>query len=514
MAVGALVTVAEPGTGRALFDGYTRGLLAFSATQATLSTILSIGFAVPLARAIARQRRFPGRGMLVRLIGLPLVVPVLVGVLGILAVAGRNGWLAQALEPIAPGAWPSIYGMTGILLAHVFFNLPLATRVLLTAWAAVPAENWRLVGQLGLTGGAVFRLIEWPLLRRTLPPVASLIFLLCFTSFAIVLTLGGGPPNATLEVAIYQALRFDFDLARAGGLGAIQIALALVVMAVALAAARRMPLGDSLDIAVARPDHADKSVRAQDAAIILTASLFLALPLAAVLLRAATGPLGPVLGDPDVWTAAARSVGVAVASAALALMLGLSLVLTARSLRLRWYRPAWAGAAEVAGSVTLVIPPLAIGAGWFVAMRGAVDPFDLALPATVAANALFGLPFVIRLLSAPADRAVERYGRLADSLGFGIRDRLRHVEGPLLRRPVGTAAGLVAALSVGDLGVITLFGSPGTTTLPLELYNRLGAYRSDEAPVVAGLLVATAAACFIGLERAIGGQSRRPEDTA
>ncbi|TIW01612.1 MAG: thiamine/thiamine pyrophosphate ABC transporter permease ThiP, partial [Mesorhizobium sp.] len=60
-----------------------------------------------------------------------------------------------------------------------------------------------------------FRLLEWPVLRAAMPGVAGLVFMLCITSFTIVLTLGGGPAATTLEVAIYQALRFDFDPARA-----------------------------------------------------------------------------------------------------------------------------------------------------------------------------------------------------------------------------------------------------------------------------------------------------------
>ena len=64
----------------------------------------------------------------------------------------------------------------------------------------------------------MFRLVEWPQLRAALPGVALLIFLLCAASFAVVLTLGGGPRATTLEVAIYQSLRADFDPQRAAAL--------------------------------------------------------------------------------------------------------------------------------------------------------------------------------------------------------------------------------------------------------------------------------------------------------
>src|SRR5262249_46502632 len=143
---------------------------------------------------------------------------------------GRAGYFAGALSAIFDNQWPGIYGLSGILLAHVFFNLPLATRFLLEALDAVPADQWRLASQLGMRSGARFRLIEWPALAPALPGVAGLVFMLCVTSFTIVLMLGGGPSATTLEVAIYQALRFDFDPARAVALTAGQIVLTIVAV--------------------------------------------------------------------------------------------------------------------------------------------------------------------------------------------------------------------------------------------------------------------------------------------
>ncbi|NIP75463.1 MAG: hypothetical protein GTN90_05530, partial [Xanthomonadales bacterium] len=56
--------------------------------------------------------------------------------------------------------------------------------------------------------------------------------MLCFTSFALVLMLGGGPQASTLEVAIYEAARLDFDLARAATLSLIQLAICALVLLV------------------------------------------------------------------------------------------------------------------------------------------------------------------------------------------------------------------------------------------------------------------------------------------
>ncbi len=198
-----------------LRDPYIRHVAVFSLWQAALSTALSIALAIPVARALARRPRLPGIQFLLRLFNLALVAPAMIAILGIAEVHGRSGWANELLGLAGFEAGHYLYGLPGILLAHVFFNMPLATRVFLRAIESVPPENWRLASQLGIGPGAIFRLIDGPAVARVLPGVAGAIFMLCFTSFAAVLTLGGGPRATTIEVAIYQALRLEFDIARA-----------------------------------------------------------------------------------------------------------------------------------------------------------------------------------------------------------------------------------------------------------------------------------------------------------
>ena len=209
----------------AAFDGYMFRVVRFTLWQAALSTILSVVPAILVARALSRHPGFPGRALILRLFAVPLAIPAIVAALGVLALYGRAGYLAGILASLSGEVWPGVYGLSGILVAHVFFNLPLATRLFLEALDTVPADQWRLASQLGMRAGAAFRFIEWPVLRAGLPGVAGLVFMLCITSFTIVLTLGGGPRATTLEVAIYQALRFDFDPARAVALTVLQVLL-------------------------------------------------------------------------------------------------------------------------------------------------------------------------------------------------------------------------------------------------------------------------------------------------
>lgn len=485
-------------------DVYLRRVVAFTLWQATLSTVLAVGLAVPVARALAR-RRFAGRGLILKLFGLPLVIPTIVAVFGIVAVYGQNGLFNTLAARLGlPGL--TLYGLPGILIAHVFFNLPLAVRLLLPLWDSVPGESWRLAAQLGMRGGALFRLLEWPLLRQALPNVAGLVFMLCFTSFAVVLTLGGGPAATTIEVALYQALRFDFDLGRAVLLALLQLLLCGLLVTLGQALARPLPTETTAARVHERPDLAAPLGRLLDALLIVLATCSVLLPLVMVLYAGLSGPLAGLLDDTVLWAGALRSLAVALAASSLALLLGWALLLSSRELRLRRYRPRMATMLEVGGALVLVAPPLVLGTGFFVLLAPVADVFALGLGLVVLVNALLGLPYVLRVLGPPMQQVARQHDRLCANLGISGWRRLVLVEWPLLRRPVGLALALCAALAVGDLGVITLFGTPDTATLPLLLYQRLGSYRLEQAAVTALVLLGLALLVFVVIERGVGGR--------
>lgn len=461
----------------------------FTVLQATLSAAFSLALAVPVARALAR-RRFSGRGLIVTLLGAPFILPVIVAVMGILAIFGRGGVLNDALAALGFGRI-SIYGLGGVVLAHVFFNLPLAVRLLLQGWLAIPAERFRLAAALGFGPAGIARHLERPMLRALVPGIFATVFLLCLTSFAVVLILGGGPRATTVELAIYQAFRFEFDLSRAAALASLQLALCA---ATALAAARLavpQAFGAGLDRPLQRWDAGGPWRRGLDAGLIVLAALFLIAPLAAVVLAGA--PRLAHLPAP-VWAAAGRSLAVAAASTALTLALALPLALAiAAKRRARLF--------EAVGMLPLATSALVTGTGLFLILRPFADPVALALPVTVAVNAAMALPFALRSLIPAARDLQAGYGRLAQSLGMSGVARLRLLTLPRLRRPLGFAAGLAAALSIGDLGVMALFADPDRATLPLQLYRLMGAYRMADAAGAAVLLLALSLAAFWMLDR-------------
>lgn len=461
--------------------------LRFTVTQAGLSAVVSAVLAVPVARALYR-RRFPGKTALIGLMAAPFALPFVVAVLGLLAVFGRTGPVNMVLSALGLPPF-SIFGLHGVVMANVFFNLPLATRMLLHGWQSIPAERFRLAQSLDMPQSAQLRHLELPMLRAQIPGILVAIFLICLTSFAISLTLGGGPKASTLELAIYQSLRFEFDLGRAALLACVQF---LLCAAVTLAAARlTLPEGFGAGLlrlgVVAGPGGWRRGF---DAVAITLAALFLLTPLLAALIKGLPGLADLPRG---VWPALLRSVVVALGSALLTVVVALTLALATARGRARWL--------EFSAMLPLSASGLVLGTGFFLAVRPFVQPEDLALPVTLLVNALMAMPFVFRLLLPQCRRIHADYGRLTQSLGLSASRRLWTITLPMLARPLGYGAGLAAALSMGDLGVIALFAGESGVTLPLLVQHLIGAYRMEQAAAVALILVAASFTLFIGLDR-------------
>jgi len=489
-------TVAERSRSMAFWnDAYLRQVIFFTLLQATLSTLLSVGLGLIVAYAFAHFGNFPFRSLILGLFGLPLVVPAVVAVLGIVSVYGSQGWLPLGSR---------LYGLNGILLAHLFFNLPLTVRLLLPVWDAIPQQHWRLSSQLKMHAWQQWRHIEWPALRESLPGIAVLVFMLCLTSFAVVLTLGGGPKSTTLEVAIYQSLRFDFNPEQAVVLALLQLLLSISIALIASKFSRLPDVEPNLQIHSDNNAVAGRKTKVFSSIIIISAIIFVASPILAMLIDAAKGPVLKVINDSALWKAAGFSLLIGLCSAAIATTLGWFL-LSASAEKALMGKQKQAQFLQLSGSVIYVVPPLVIGTGLFILLSQYINVFDWAIAIVIAINGIMGLPFVIRTLGPAIRQNTLCYQRLSQSLDITGWQHFKQIALPLLRKPLALSVALVTVLAMGDLGIIALFGTPETATLSLLLYQRLSAYQMPQAAVVAAFLLISCLLVFWLIERGIGG---------
>ena len=494
-------------------DPLLLSVLRFTLLQAALSTALSVILAIPVARSLARQTRFLGRMWVIRLMAVPMGLPVLIGALGLIGIWGRQGLINDGLLLLGKAEPVSIYGLGGILLAHVFFNLPLAARLMLAGLERLPSEYWLMSATLGMKSGAIFRFIEWPALRPLIPGIAGLVFMLCATSFTLVLILGGGPAATTLEVAIYQALRFDFDPERAVSLAFLQIAVtALILVAMALFPAPAEH-GKTLGRPPRRFDGLGLKARLSDSTALVAAVLFLTLPLGAVVVAGLRADLLKLLTEEAFLRAAATSLAIALGSALSALLLALATIhaqtvislLRRPSLTMKGISVLLSGVS----SLVLLVPTIVLATGWFMALRSMGDIASFAPVVVVGINALMALPFVMRVVAPALATHRAATARLVFSLGIAGFSKLRLIDWPLLKKPLLTALSFAMALSLGDLGAVALFGSEKITTLPWLIYNRMGHYRTNDADGFA--LILGLICLLLTLAGTTGAQSRKDD---
>lgn len=475
-----------------LLGSYTQRVLAFTLTQALLSTVLSVLGGLPLAVLLHRHVRFAGRDLIVRLLTLPLALPPLVAVLGLLDVWGRSGFVSAALQALGLDVRLDIFGLQGVLLAHVFFNMPLAARLMLAHLERQPSTTFRLADQLGIVGWARFWRLEAPLLAVHLPGIAGLIAMLCIGSFTIVLTLGGGPSATTFEVAIYQALRFDFDPSLAALYTLVQLALAgsLLMLLMLVGGAPEDRAG-----AIARHTGFARPLPLWGTGMLLLCGLFLFAPLVALAIGGLLADWPRLFGMARLWSAVGTSLVIALSAGALSTLAAYGL-LVARS---RGFGgPGFTGRSAAralfnlgygaVGSAVLAIPPIVLGAGWFLALRGVPGQTLLAGALVVLVNALMALPFVLRVMGPAFEASERRYSGLAASLGITGWMRFVRVDGPVLAKPLAVALTFALVLSVGDLGAAALFGAYDLVTIPVLILNLMGSYRTGDATGVAFLL--------------------------
>jgi thiamine transport system permease protein len=502
LALGSLWRHAPQMSGASLWqDPYLWHVIRFTFWQALLSALCSVLPAILLARALFR-RRFPGRQLLLRLCAMTLVLPVLVAVFGILSVYGRQGWLAQICGWLGVDYRFSPYGLQGILLAHVFFNLPLAARLLLQALENIAVEQRQLAAQLGMNAWQQFRFVEWPAIRRQIFPAAALIFMLCFASFATVLSLGGGPQATTIELAIFQALSYDYDLSRAATLALIQLFCCLALVLLSQKLSQALPVGQTHSQRWRNPDDS-RLRRIADAVLIGLALMLILPPLLAVITdginRAAVG----VLQQPALWLALWTSVRIALGSGIVCVLLTMMLLWSSRELRLR-QRNGWAQAMDLSGMLILAMPGIVLATGFFLLLGDTTGLPQSPWPLVIMTNALMAVPYALKVLDNPMRDVAERYTPLCLSLDMHGWQRLRWVELSALKRPIAQALAFACVLSLGDFGVIALFGNENFRTLPFYLYQQIGAYRSQDGAVTALLLLLLCFLLFTLIEKLPG----------
>jgi thiamine transport system permease protein len=503
------------GLGALLASGAYGRVLWFTTWQAALSTLLTLLCALPAAYVFARFE-FRGKALIQSLLTVPFVLPTVVTATAFQALLGSggliNGALMRLLElPHAPIRLEQSVGF--VLMAHVFYNFAVMLRLVGGFWRRLPLDLSEAARVLGASGTQVWRHVTLPLLAPALLAASLLVFVFCFTSFGVVLILGG-PRLATLEVEIYRQAVHLFNLPLAAALSMLQILLTLALMALYTAFERRASLALMPEPArrAVRPPRTlgQRSLALASRAVPL---LLLGAPLAALAvgsLRTETGwgltyyrDLLENRSQSILYVAPIVAMGHSLAFALGAMLLALLLGTLAAAF-LAASRGRAASLFDPLFMLPLSTSAVSLGFGFILALDR--PPLNLrgSLLLTVIAQALVAFPFVIRTVL-PAWRGIPHSLREAAAvLGANPWRVWCHVDWPILRRALAAAALFAFAISMGEFGATVMVARPQAPTLPLAIFRYLthpGPDNFGQAMAMSCLLMATTAAGFLLLEK-------------
>ena len=243
--------------------------------------------------------------------------------------------------------------------------------------------------------------------------------------------------------------------------------------------------------------------RVADFMLIALALLLLLPPLLAVIVDGLNRNVLSVLQQPVLWQATWTSLRIALAAGLLCVILTMMLLWSSRELYARHARKA-GHALELTGMLILAMPGIVLATGFFLLFNSTIGLPESADGIVIFTNALMAIPYALKVLENPMRDVNSRYSLLCQSLGMQGWKRLKVVELRALKRPLAQALAFACVLSIGDFGVVALFGNEDFRTLPFWLYQQIGSYRSQDGAVTALLLLVLCFALFTVIEKLPG----------
>ncbi|MGD2026492.1 MAG: iron ABC transporter permease [Anaerolineales bacterium] len=504
-----------------------RRIVGFTFWQAVLSTLLTLAVGLPGAYLFGKFD-FRGKKLLRALTGVPFVMPTLVVAAAFDALIGTRGWLNQGLMALFNLAEPPIElsnTLAVILLAHVFYNTTIVIRLVGDFWANLDPRLPQAARILGANRWQALLRVTLPLLAPAVLAAALLVFIFDFTSFGVILVLGG-PRFSTIEVEIYYQAVSLFNLPLAAVLSVLQLATTLVLTAVYT----RLVAGLSRPLAFKPQTVTQQRLRTWRQKVVagglLLVLLFLIItPLVSLGMRSIiqlepAGRQGSLdasgftlgfyraLGEntnqsmfyATPFEALGTSLGYAGATVALSLLLGLP--------------AAWMLASRQEDLFSRIIDPVlmlplgtsavTLGLGFIIALNR--PPLDLRTSPVLIplAHTLVAFPFVVRSLI-PALRSIQpRLRQAAAMLGASPRQVFRYIDLALISRALLVSAVFAFTISLGEFGATALISRPDRPTIPVMIYRFIsqpGALNYGRALALSTILMAATAGGMLLIEQ-------------
>lgn len=480
-------------------DGYTYKLLAFTLFQAIISATISLLLALPFA-AFFSNYTFIGRKAVLTISELAFTLPSILVVLSFVIWYGNSGLLNTYLMQIFSLKEPPLrilYSFKAIIFSHVYLNFPIAFALITEAWSSISDREEISSYMMGKGKLRTFLSITLPKLKGSVIASWILIFLFCFSSFSIVLVLGGKPKFYTLEAEIYKRTYTDLNQSSSAALSLFTFLTTAIILAITSGGRREKK--------ISRRKRQLKKATGKNLAfailLVLLILLFLLPPLLSITYRAFFTKDGTF--TLKAWfdmnsrhgliasskIAIINSLCIALVTAGLATVLAVRIALYSSKTNSSWL--------SLLASLPLATGPVTLGLGFsFVSAKIASGNIYVSYLLVLLSHLVITLPFAVRTITPGAKQIPQSLAYSSYMLGASNRRTVRKVENPLLRGYMRKAFAFSFALSLGEVNATLTLAEGKVVTLPVLLYRMIDSYNYQGAAALGSILLLVALAVF------------------
>ncbi len=446
------------------FSNYITSITFFSFYQSLVSALLSVIIGTLFAYLLFKHNYIYGFKLLINSLSVLFVLPTIITIFGILTFYGN---------------FFQIYGLFGILIAHVILNIPLVARVIFQTLNDISPNERILADQMNLKSWGSFLAIEWPVIKKNIPSLFVLISFICFVSFTPVLILGGGPKYSTLEVAIYHAVMFADNFNIAFNLLIVQI---LICGSIYFIFFKNFKSKNFIidDQRYYRSINSISYKYIIDYLLLIIISVFIFSPIAFILIKGINIKILEVLNSFYFWSSLSTTFVIGVLSGALSIILTYGNLVFLNKNK---------NSTEFWFYSLIIFSPGILAVGYYIFFNQIIDSTISNIFIIIIINSIITLPFSYNYLSPSFFRVSREHHDISESINIYGLKRLFFIDWPRLKEPIITAFCVSSILSASDLVIISFFGTNDLSTLTQTIYRLMGSYRMDEAYAVSLLLL-------------------------
>jgi thiamine transport system permease protein len=475
----------------------TLKIIWFTFWQAGVSTLLTLICALPCAFVLSHYD-FKGKKLIRILASIPFVLPAIV------VAAAFQACFKETTHPLML-----------IFLAHVFYNFSVMLRIITGFLSSIQGRTKEAAMVLGANPLQVFIHITLPLLKPAMLAASILVFIFCFSSFGIILILGG-PSYSTIETEIYRQAAYLFNLPLASFLSLIQIIFTFILMWVYTSFTKKA--------ARFSPDAENANLKKADflwekmiiAGVVIFIIALCVTPLIALVVKSLNynGEISFIFykalfenrTDSIFYIPPFHAIKFSLLFAGTSLVIALITGVCA-AFFIRFCDT------NINNRLTSFFDPIfmlplstsAVTLGFGIIITLDKPPLNLRTSIFLIpiAHALVGFPFVLRSIL-PALRSIPaNLSEAASVLGASPLKIFKTIDLPLISKALVAGAIFAFTISLGEFGATIFTARPDTPTIPIAIYRFLGqpgALNYGQAMAISTILMIVTAISFVVIE--------------